>query len=700
MGGAGRKARIGKNSVREQQLQMTQPEGNGRTAETIQYSQQMPPHLQHYHHEMMYNANLYAAHYDHQRYGQAAAYLGHIHHLPPPPQQQPQQQHQQQQSLTASHHQQPRSEIQTATHTTSYSLGGLRGGVAEDDNLPMTVIKQEPVIKTERLELKQELVSADEEAASRVVNFASVLREKPGTVLVSEKEGLCESASFVNNSLSNRVDQSAEKVKDPYNDHPERRKSEENQMIPDSKSNCDKSIHKSGKEDQVREDDGDKDELVVPVRSSLLRLSSAVTSSVEGKGPKKSNYKKLIRPAEPKPYLSCTQSGVLRRSDKFRKKMSGGDRVRMQLMMKKRRQRSRQPGQVIVGVVRVVRRGAVKRKNKSSSTGPVKKKTKWKVQNRKAISADGKDLSQDKNNNNMDKEVNNNVETDKPEELRSANNNHLDETIDLVARGHFETVSEDEKGHEDVSVSPPKKRKLDPKQTTLKSKSKSSVNSAKQTLNANKTNASESHPKLEERTAEKKRKAQKKINEKLILKEEEKKKVKLSKKKRVVTSSKLTVEEDHVSNIAVASTPEPVVQKDVTKSNAEVPEKDKAQKTNLPESSFVSTGSIASETLPLKPEVPVEIDPVIKVIADIKESSPVSSVLSEEVRPLKGRPGRKPKRGGGGGGSSRRKRKNQQRLSKALEEVPLKKHVGAPRWSNGWNWLGEAFQGLVFLNVS
>lgn len=47
------------------------------------------------------------------------------------------------------------------------------------------------------------------------------------------------------------------------------------------------------------------------------------------------------------------------------------------------------------------------------------------------------------------------------------------------------------------------------------------------------------------------------------------------------------------------------------------------------------------------------------------------------------------------------KKRHRQRSSKHIEEVFIpRQSLAAPRWSNGWNWQGEPFQGKVFLNVS
>lgn len=47
------------------------------------------------------------------------------------------------------------------------------------------------------------------------------------------------------------------------------------------------------------------------------------------------------------------------------------------------------------------------------------------------------------------------------------------------------------------------------------------------------------------------------------------------------------------------------------------------------------------------------------------------------------------------------KKRHRARNVKHIEEVIIpRRTVTAPRWSNGWNWLGEPFQGKVFLNVS
>lgn len=47
------------------------------------------------------------------------------------------------------------------------------------------------------------------------------------------------------------------------------------------------------------------------------------------------------------------------------------------------------------------------------------------------------------------------------------------------------------------------------------------------------------------------------------------------------------------------------------------------------------------------------------------------------------------------------KKRHRQRSSKHIEEVFVPRQTLAqPRWSNGWNWQGEPFQGKVFLNVS
>lgn len=47
------------------------------------------------------------------------------------------------------------------------------------------------------------------------------------------------------------------------------------------------------------------------------------------------------------------------------------------------------------------------------------------------------------------------------------------------------------------------------------------------------------------------------------------------------------------------------------------------------------------------------------------------------------------------------KKKHRVRHLKHVEEVIIPRQtLSAPRWSNGWTWLGEPFQGKVFLNVS
>lgn len=47
------------------------------------------------------------------------------------------------------------------------------------------------------------------------------------------------------------------------------------------------------------------------------------------------------------------------------------------------------------------------------------------------------------------------------------------------------------------------------------------------------------------------------------------------------------------------------------------------------------------------------------------------------------------------------KKKHRSRHTKHIEEIIIPRQTQiAPRWSNGWTWLGEPFQGKVFLNVS
>lgn len=47
------------------------------------------------------------------------------------------------------------------------------------------------------------------------------------------------------------------------------------------------------------------------------------------------------------------------------------------------------------------------------------------------------------------------------------------------------------------------------------------------------------------------------------------------------------------------------------------------------------------------------------------------------------------------------KKRHRVRHPKHIEEVIIPRQTqGTPRWSNGWNWQGEPFQGKVFLNVS
>lgn len=47
------------------------------------------------------------------------------------------------------------------------------------------------------------------------------------------------------------------------------------------------------------------------------------------------------------------------------------------------------------------------------------------------------------------------------------------------------------------------------------------------------------------------------------------------------------------------------------------------------------------------------------------------------------------------------KKRHRIRTTKPVEEIIIPRQtVSTPRWSNGWNWRGEPFQGKVFLNVS
>lgn len=60
-----------------------------------------------------------------------------------------------------------------------------------------------------------------------------------------------------------------------------------------------------------------------------------------------------------------------------------------------------------------------------------------------------------------------------------------------------------------------------------------------------------------------------------------------------------------------------------------------------------------------------------------------------------------PKKGKSRGTKFSNKKKHRVRHPKNIEEVIIPRQTStAPRWSNGWNWKGEPYQGKVFLNVS
>lgn len=726
---SGRKARIGKNSVREQQLlrsnvPVTQP---GAVMDNM-YAQELPPHLQHYHHEMMYNPNLYP-HFD-QRYGPPGqpTYLGHIHHLPQPP---PQQQ------------QQPPS--------------------SKEDDLyvsPMTSVKQEPIIKTERLEVKQELVSGDDEEAMSVVNSRSKAVENPRAERRAEKEDKCDSASVtkpknnyevaearMNGSDKDLVDQ-CQRASDKTNNS-ERQEDSVCDMTSKNGKKGNSSSEVISKKLKIKartaevadqeEEDGDNEReasssspsssSAIPVRSatsSILRLSGSAGEKA-GSGPKKSNYKKLIKPAEPKPYLSCAISGALKRADKRRMKFSNcsSDRARLRMLKKHRR---RKLAQQLTVAGKVVKRGGKVRGKMGTGKGKLllKRSKKRELINALANEStsseesslpvdEGDDTSQDKNNNNMDKELNNNnvlTGTTAPNTEVDGQKNHLDETIDLVARGHFEVrliTCEDQEEIEVVEdlVPSAKRQKVDPLPSVeARRKSKSS-----------KTKTVKAVAKKSSKPAKKSVKAETTVLEKPKSSKTKAKKSKAGKKESVVVPEK-DKDEDGVSEVVSEETEKKTLvepmEEVVVVANTSLPEPEK-------EDSFVAVAeSIRKEKKRLQEEEELVVEKEVQrelpeeapedeessnhsedvVIPQVQVTSSVSSAVSvsEEVRSVKGRVGRKPKKGGLK--LSSRKRKHHQRLSKALEEVPIKKHVGAPRWSNGWNWLGESFQGLIFLNVS
>lgn len=637
-----RKARIGKNSVREQQLMMSNgpvTQSGPTTMENL-YAQEMQPHIQHYHHDMMYNPNLYqhGGHYD-QRYGNGQpTYVGHIHHVPQPPVQPP--------------------------------------PLNKEDDLFVntTSVKQEPIIKTERLEVKQEQVSGDEDTPVVKLMAKEVLEKRKDRSRERVEGGPCDSASVTKPNKNFAVE---EKQSEDQCQRASDKTNEEEDGV------CDISRSSRSKEGRAEEEEVDDTPTSSSSRSagqssSLLRLSGSGEKSPNG--PKKSNYKKLIKPAEPKPYLSCAASGSLKRSDKMRNRYPNcSERARMR-MLKRRRRRHQQfatgTGKVKRRVQSKTKLGKVMHCRSAAMSSVRGKQVKRPKTNDSTTSAESSSFpssectAQDKNNNNSDKELNNNVPVGVPDEDGKRSN--LDATIDLVARGYFEDFDQDDvekEEDEDDDVPLVKRPKLSEEPAVKVKPSLSTKNG--------KTSA----------TAVTKGKAAEKRESEIPEPEKPQPKAKAKKSKATKKDKVVPIEEPDEEKNAVPTDDEGIV------ANTSLPDPGGNCCTGKEKEVSISEMKATEEDQYSAKDVPE----AIQFMETVSSTSLIEESI-DEVRLVKGRPGRRPKKGGLK--LSSRKRKAQRRLSKAMEEVPIKKHVGAPRWSNGWNWLGESFQGLVFLNVS
>lgn len=649
---------------------------------------------------------------------------------------------------------------------------------------PASVIKQELVIKTERLEVKQELVSGDDEevTAESALNRRTVAKGGAKDRSQDRRGGHCDSGSVTKPnksvegmSMDKENDQEKQLVDQCQRDNKTKEALEggddcDNLRIRRprrSSSSTTNSSLKKRPEEMDSEREGSSSSPVVPVprnsANSLLRLSGqAAGSSAEKTGPKKSNYKKLIRPAEPKPYLSCAISGALKRADKMRKKFSScSDRARLRLMKKRRRRRHQAAGGKVIGRKGQLVKAGIRGKGASA-------KGKWLVKQQQQQGSKRRELvaaltnesttsseeslsveviSQDKNNNNTDKEFNNNhcmlVEDDGHQSGHSnsssgSSSSNLDVTIDLVARGHFELpIDEAEEDYlegvaDEEEVSPSKRQKLDPVLNVEASSSKSKSSKTTMKAPAKKSKSGTVTEKQRGKSEETKVPEKQKLKVKKSAAEAVAKKSNKTGKKSKVGPGKDVAEEKSESSVAsiegvvvVANTSVPdqveerlkdeedkdmvtVVKKKVDESTrTEKNQQQKKKKSDQLPDKAPTTETTNQNNDKVIEEEEVELESLPKILerqltplrVESEELIPVLSDPHEALLPAKGRPGRKPKKGGLK--LSSRKRKHQQRLSRAsLEEVPIKKHVGAPRWSNGWNWLGDSFQGLVFLNVS
>lgn len=86
------------------------------------------------------------------------------------------------------------------------------------------------------------------------------------------------------------------------------------------------------------------------------------------------------------------------------------------------------------------------------------------------------------------------------------------------------------------------------------------------------------------------------------------------------------------------------------------------------------------------------------ILLDKNNQLHLEALVAPTFSVSKSMPAKKPK---SRGSKFSNKKKHRARHPKHIEEVIIPRQTSAaPRWSNGWNWLGEPFQGKVFLNVS
>lgn len=84
------------------------------------------------------------------------------------------------------------------------------------------------------------------------------------------------------------------------------------------------------------------------------------------------------------------------------------------------------------------------------------------------------------------------------------------------------------------------------------------------------------------------------------------------------------------------------------------------------------------------------------ILLDKNNKLHLEALVAPTFNVSKSTPAKKPK---SRGSKFSNKKKHRARHPKHIEEVIIPRQTSAaPRWSNGWNWLGEPFQGKVFLN--